>query len=280
MTDKPLIMTLLVRDEEDIIGENIAFHHAAGVDHFIVTDNLSSDSTPDILASFVRRGLVTLLHEPSDTYDQARWVTRMARMACTEFGAGWVINSDADEFWVAENGDLKAFFRGLPEDVNVVAASRHDFAYCWEEDGRPWHEAMIYRKRRSLNHIGLPLPPKVAHRAHPEVEVAQGNHEVAGIGPQKVVSEGIMILHFPVRSRRQFERKIANGGAAYERNTSVPKTMGRGWRRLYQRLRKEGSLQGYLEEYGLTREQIREGLRTGELILDTRIADFVAAGRA
>ncbi len=279
MTAKPLVMTLLVRDEEDIIAENIAFHHAAGVDHFIVTDNLSTDATPDILAPLVERGLVTLLHERQDTYDQAVWVTRMARMACTEFGADWVINSDADEFWVAEKGNLKTFFSSLPPEVNVVSAKRHDFIYCPEEDGRPWHEVMIYRKRRSLNHIGLPLPPKVAHRAHPQVHVAQGNHEVSGIGPQVVVTEGLDILHFPVRSRRQFERKIANGGAAYERNTTVPRTMGRGWRLLYERLKAEGSLAGYLREYGFTREEILRGLRDGELVEDRRVADFVAALR-
>lgn len=47
--DVKLVMTLLVRDEEDIIADNIRFHADQGVDAFIVMDNLSTDRTPDIL---------------------------------------------------------------------------------------------------------------------------------------------------------------------------------------------------------------------------------------
>lgn len=38
-----ITMTLLVRNEADILEDNIRFHHAMGVDSFIVMDNLSTD---------------------------------------------------------------------------------------------------------------------------------------------------------------------------------------------------------------------------------------------
>jgi hypothetical protein len=34
-----LVMTLLVRDEQDILADNLDFHLAQGVDEVIVTDN-------------------------------------------------------------------------------------------------------------------------------------------------------------------------------------------------------------------------------------------------
>ena len=40
-----LVMTLLVRDEQDIVRENLDFHLAQGVDQVIVTDNGSEDAT-------------------------------------------------------------------------------------------------------------------------------------------------------------------------------------------------------------------------------------------
>ena len=38
-----LVMTLKVRDEEDVIEDNLRFHGAMGVDFFIVMDNGSVD---------------------------------------------------------------------------------------------------------------------------------------------------------------------------------------------------------------------------------------------
>ena len=61
-----LVMTLLVRDEQDIIADNLDFHLAQGVDEVIVTDNGSEDATLDILAEYESRGVVRVIHEPSD----------------------------------------------------------------------------------------------------------------------------------------------------------------------------------------------------------------------
>jgi hypothetical protein len=89
----------MVRDEADIIDLQLAFHLAAGVDFFIVTDHESRDGTTDVLESYARRDLLHLIPVSSPVKRQSEWVTRMARLAASEFGADWVINSDADEFW-------------------------------------------------------------------------------------------------------------------------------------------------------------------------------------
>lgn len=47
-----LIMTLLVKDEADMLEENLLFHHSMGVDGFIVTDNNSTDRTPEIIRKY------------------------------------------------------------------------------------------------------------------------------------------------------------------------------------------------------------------------------------
>ena len=95
-----IVMTLLVRDEIDIIQAQLDYHLAEGVDHIIVTDNGSVDGTLDILHDYADRGLIELFHEPPSDFSQHRWVTRMARHAASKHGADWVINADADEFFL------------------------------------------------------------------------------------------------------------------------------------------------------------------------------------
>ena len=76
-----LVLTLLCRDEADILESMLRFHLAQGVDRIIATDNGSVDGSLQILQRFERRGQLTLLQETEQTHDQAVWVTRMARMA-------------------------------------------------------------------------------------------------------------------------------------------------------------------------------------------------------
>ena len=102
-----LVMTLLVRNEADIVDAQIAFHLSAGVDFVIATDNRSDDGTTEILERYERAGFLRLLREDGDDMRQDEWVTRMARIAATDLDADWVINSDADEFWWPRGGDLK-----------------------------------------------------------------------------------------------------------------------------------------------------------------------------
>ncbi len=263
-----LFMTLLVRDEEDIVGENLDFHLAQGVDRVIVTDNGSEDRTLDILRGYEDRGLVELLLEPADDYSQGRWVTKMARLAADQ-GADWVINADADEFWWPRTGTVRSAFEELGGEVGIVVAHRTNFVPR-PEDGRPFWERMTLRERESLNPLGKPLPPKVAHRAHPEITVVQGNHRVEGPDLGEPVDDGsIEILHFPMRAYAQFENKIVKGGRAYARNRELPDRIGRTWRRLYE-LWERGGLRDHY------REQVAEQ-EGGDLLEDTRLRDYLRA---
>ena len=81
-----LVMTLLVRDEADIVDAQIAYHLHAGVDFVVATDNRSEDATTEILERYARDGVLHLIREPGDDLRQSEWVTRMARLAATDFG--------------------------------------------------------------------------------------------------------------------------------------------------------------------------------------------------
>src|SRR6187431_819162 len=117
-----LVMTLLARDEIDVVDSWLSFHLNAGVDVVIATDNLSQDGTTEVLEEYARSGQVHLIHEPGEDLRQNEWVTRMARLAATDFGADWVINSDADEFWWPRGPSLRDVLAAVPDRYGTVGA--------------------------------------------------------------------------------------------------------------------------------------------------------------
>ena len=272
-----LVMTLLVRDEQDIIRENIEFHLAQGVDFFIATDNRSVDATTRILKEYELRGLLHYISETRDVYNQHAWVTRMARMAYSEYGADWVINNDADEFWWPLEGNLKETFKKLPDEVNILKADRHNFVVVGDSD-EPFWSRMVYREKNSLNSLGEALPPKVAHRGAATVRVSQGNHSVEGMGILNMVEGLIEILHFPIRGYKQIENKISLGGAAYARNRELPESCGRTWRELYEKYRTQGSLKQYFEDQYHDVHRLEERTNAGEIFIDSKLREFFNAG--
>ena len=265
-----LAMTLLVRDEEDIVAANIEYHLARGVDVIYVTDNRSVDATLEILRGYESTGELRVLLEPADDYSQWKWVTRMARLAAAD-GADWVINSDADEFWWPRQADdLKQVFATLPPEVGGLRVARHNFAPRPLHE-RPFFERMTLRDLDSRNALGNPLQRKMAHRADPDVTVKMGNHRVNGprLG-KRVRSDEIEILHFPMRTYEQFENKIVKGGRALAANTELPPGKGSTWRHLYE-LWQRGKLREHYEA-----AVVSDGNAPNGHVEDTRLSDFLA----
>jgi len=274
-----IALTLLCRNEADIVGRNIEFHLATGVDFIIVTDNSSDDETVRVVENYVRQGRVELIHQPRLTHDQAIWVTEMARRAALR-GADWVINSDADEFWWPANGTLRSALSTVPSSVLALEVKRNNFPPC-QVGGPDFVDRMIYRDAQSLNSLGMPLPSKIIHRASSDVEVEDGNH--AARFSNRIVNpapaDDIEILHFPMRSFEQFSRKVILGTAALESNTRIDSTVGGTWRHIYHQYYKTGQLRDYYLRHELTDDVIRRRIGDETLIADTRLRDFIARTR-
>ncbi len=223
-----LVLTLLVRDEVDIIRQNIEYHLNAGVDFIIITDNGSVDGTADICSKFVDKGVAELIIEPPVDFSQFKYVSQMANMAVVDYNADWVINADADEFFVPKtSNNLKTELSKISSEHSIVSIKRHDFVPIKRQYSSFDPRLFPYRKSISLNLAGKPLPPKVIHRAAANIQVSQGNHTVSGHGLyKKTDSVGIEIFHYPIRSYKQFKTKVANAGSGYAKNKELSKNTG------------------------------------------------------
>jgi Glycosyl transferase family 2 len=269
---KRIVMTLLVRDEEDLLEVNIKYHLSVGVNFFIITDNNSVDNTRAIIKKYEKKGIAKYIYESDDDYSQSKWVTRMARMAHEEYGAEWVINNDADEFWWTPTLKLKKEFKAIPEDIGVVFVDRHNFIPR-PETGKPFYETMDIKEKRSLDSLGRPLEHKSFHRGSPSVVVAMGNHSATVPGfDKKIPSATMEIFHFPLRSYKQFENKIVKGGAALIRNKEFEVDLGDTWRKLFA-IHEKGELFDYYNTQLFTDEQIETNISENILVKDSRLTN-------
>ncbi len=265
-----VVMTLLVRDEADIVAAVVEHHLAAGVGLVVATDNGSVDGTAEILAAYQDAGVLELHHEPAHDYRQAEWVTRMARRAAAVHGADWVVNADADEFLWAPDPlpEVFAAVRGggvvVPRD-NLVAAP---------DATGSWVHRLVLRDELSLSPRGTRIGPKFCHVGDPDVSVAYGNHTAEGprIGPPES-AHPLRMLHVPDRGAEQYRRKIRNGGSAYAANTVVSAEVGWHWREDYARLH-DGTFD---ETYASRQTTLAERVSRGELVPDTRLRDRLRA---
>lgn len=268
-----LVMTLLARDEADVVDSWLTFHLNAGADFVVATDNRSEDGTTEILERYAREGHVQLIHEPGEDLRQHEWVTRMARLAATDFGADWVINSDADEFWWPRGGSLARVLEAIPPRYGAVGAFLRTFAP--RPDGEGSFAERLTVRFSALAPINDPASlykpiRKVIHRGHPEIRLTRGNHGLVGspFDPLRGWFP-IEVLHFPLRSLAQCEQKARLQGNAWKHITRAPTAY---HAQMFEAL-EAGTIADYYASQTISDEEVERGSVEGRLVVDTRLRD-------
>lgn len=277
VTPEPIVfMTLLVKNEEDILEENLLFHKAMGIDGFIVTDNNSTDKTPDILKKYKRMGWIKeIIIEKGNNHVQEIWVDRMIVLARDRYKADWVINADADEFWYTSLGDLKKEFSN--NTANVVMCPLKCVVPC--EQTKNWQWEYVVKKPVDIpEKYGLSKYSifcrqisKVVHRTQGYKRIYPGNHWVDMEIEKVTKKSNIVIYHYTIRGYQHYLNKIINGGKALENNPD--QNIGQHWRYLY-RLYLDGKLS---EEYEriIGANCFERLLKEGIVEQDRTVCDFM-----
>jgi hypothetical protein len=110
---------------------------------------------------------------------------------------------------------------------------------------------------------------KVIHRADPRLTVGRGNHGVEGVTMQPLRGwYPVELLHFPLRSLAQVERKASIYRASSDTRLHDAH------RRLHGALA-EGSLADQFRELVVDEDALERGLAEGVLAVDTRLRDVL-----
>jgi hypothetical protein len=215
---------MMVRDEADIIAVNVLHHLNAGIDRFLIVDDGSSDGTDDVLRELSRDERVRWSRQ-TGLFQQAATTTALAREACRQ-GADWVLPIDADEFWYTPGGDLHDVLAAT--NASALEVEIVNFIQRRAQIDRS-SEALLHATRRTISPIGpvdrtrqlvesrqiafveMQYPSKWISRASTGVEIAQGNHGVAGVPGSHTPIDSIACLHVPIRARTCLASRLAHG---------------------------------------------------------------------
>jgi len=248
-------MTILVRDEADIIEANIRTHASLGVDAFVIMDNGSIDGTREILSKLVKEFEIIVIDEKGD-YNQAKWMKQLAMIAKNRLKADWVINNDADEFWLPKNDlNLKEnlAFKGSVLTVDrynmILEREKHFFDTSYLVENPIFYSKEKQLTSEKLSIILTKIGPKTIINPYGLIYLRGGNHKALHIrnmrdylrsGYDKIKRfKDIEVFHYPIRSYTQFEQNIKNRKRLLESSKKV--SMGPHYRRWVQ-LYNEGKL--------------------------------------
>jgi Glycosyl transferase family 2 len=268
-----VVMTLCVKNEQDVLDAHLSFHLNAGVDFVIVTDTGSTDASLEILDRYRRAGLVDVRHDHTRPFDQGDLQTAMARSAAVDHGADWVIGADADEFWWPRGRGLKDVLELVPSRYGIVYGIWRPYV-ARPDDGEPFWERMTVRlsPANAINDPTSKFRPNVnvAHRGHPQVRVGGGNHDL--IDPPFPPLRGwcpFEVLHFPIRDPAQMVRKFER----VRDNVSVELIAYLERAALAERAGDSGAFL----ELVVDQEDLEQGLDAGVLFWDYRLRDTLRA---
>lgn len=268
-----VVMALLVKNEADIIEDNIRVHAALGVDAFVVMDHLSRDGTRDILESLTKEFELHIIDQRDEIYQQSAWMTQLVAYAREHLAADWVICNDADEFWLPQNGhNLKDVlsFKGACvtcQRFNMLLEGRALQSGYRFHDSRLRVDNPVFYGNQDLGRDAVTIVlskigPKVIVNPHGLLKIKGGNHRAKHIArlldynkPYDRIKkfEAIAVYHYSMRGFAHFERNVRQRKMMLEKDPQV--RMGNHYRR-WSELDDQGRLEEEYERFILAGEDL------------------------
>lgn len=111
-------VAMVFQNDAPYLKEWIEFHRLAGVNHFYLFNNLSTDNYLEVLTPYIRKKVVELYDWPYPSENVAEWdkIQIAAYEAARKISLGktkWLALLDSDEFlFPTQENDLATFLRG------------------------------------------------------------------------------------------------------------------------------------------------------------------------
>jgi hypothetical protein len=249
-------MNILIKDEVDVIEHNIRTHAKLGVDSFVIMNNDSTDGTREKLEELQKYFNILIIDEKG-IFDQKKWMTRLAFEAKKKFNPDWTINSDADEFWIPNDGE--SIKNHIKFKGGVLQIQRSNMIPPTEskEQNNVWFHS-VNEVRNQINYrssyeseasilLGQ-TSRKVMTNPHGLIKLNSGNHSAEHIAFwQKHESNQMRVYHYPIRSFEQFKKRVKTRKDVLDKNPNVK--LGdheRRWKKMFEENRLEQEYEKFI----------------------------------
>jgi hypothetical protein len=170
---------MVVRDEIDLIENNIRYHLEIGFNSIVILDHCSTDGTRDLLFTLKRRfSQIDVLTEDNPIFDHERYANRALTFSIEHHHPEWIFSIDADEFLGIEQ-DVPTFLEGMIQRRIEYGTIKWLNAARVIDEEHPtdgllmtsFYEPWIERAWQHEGHFR-----KSFCRVHPNMQVVAGGH--------------------------------------------------------------------------------------------------------
>ena len=264
--DKVVLITM-IKNEEDIIFENLVWHFTIGFRKFVIVDNLSTDQTRQKIDEFVKLteqfAKVFIIEDPIFEHIQSRIVTGAYHLVHSVWPeVTWTFPVDADEFWTPRK-PLKEILDNIPSNIDAIKSLSIRYHptedYYSFNDSSKFYEKLHYHSIYHKSDNVMIHMPKIAIRPKNYFEIEQGNHgahitshsnQNANINYASGDLLGLNLFEFQLRSAEQAHRKYFNGMQANlkaQESGMTSKWCGIHWNAYLERIKKYGEEAGEVQ---------------------------------
>lgn len=236
LTQAGLIM--MVKDESDIITQNLNHHYDLGFRFFCLLNNMSTDTTDEKIRSFIEGhndAIVLYIYDPIVGYYQSAKMaifsdSLVQYVKTIGVDLKWMFFIDADEFltYCGSNADkgVSDFDDLILNDesriitMHWINAASMDVVEEFPEGYDPF---VVFKK---LDRKLLPVVPKVALSIKSKLYPMMGNHFVENLSEplnsvRSTAEIDWYIVHFQLRSLKHVKTKVINGGKAFKNSQGL-----------------------------------------------------------
>ncbi|BBL76476.1 glycosyltransferase family 2 protein [Methylomagnum ishizawai] len=218
-----LALLAIAKNEAPYLHEWVAYHRAAGVEHFLIFDNDSDDGTTEMLGRLADLGLVEHVPWPTSAHpanpQKEAYAEGVARL---REQAEWIAVVDLDEFIVPlHHPDIPAMLREYP-DVTALGL-------CWRLFGssglKQWTPGLVMERFRKCRAVGAKLVKSIAradyigevriyaHAMRERPAVDELRRPLSGPYAQTGTLAVAQVNHYFTKSRGEWDLKRLKGKA-------------------------------------------------------------------